>query len=41
MSPNMRVRREKLLRAAEGYLALVMDASVGTRTGSLSEVLGN
>ena len=28
-------------KVAEGYLALVMDASVGTRTGSLSEVLGN
>jgi hypothetical protein len=28
-------------RVAEGYLALVMDASVGTRTGSFSETLGH
>jgi hypothetical protein len=28
-------------RVAEGYLALVMDAAVGTRTGSLSEVLAH
>ena len=28
-------------RVAEGYLALVMDAAIGTRTGSSSEVLGH
>ena len=28
-------------RVAEGYLALVMDAGIGTRTGSLSEVLAH
>jgi hypothetical protein len=28
-------------RVAEGYLALVMDASIGTRTGSQSETLGH
>jgi len=28
-------------RVAEGYIALVMDSSIGSRTGSFSEVLGN
>ena len=27
-------------RVAEGYIALVMDSSIGSRTGSFSEVLG-
>jgi hypothetical protein len=28
-------------KVAEGYIALVMDSSIGSRTGSFSEVLGN